>query len=31
VTGTDGYKALEVALAAYASAEQGQPVKLPLA
>jgi predicted dehydrogenase len=30
VTGTDGYKALEVALAAYASAEQGQPVKLPL-
>jgi predicted dehydrogenase len=31
VTGADGYKALEVALAAYASAEQGQPVKLPLA
>lgn len=30
VTGIDGYKALEVALAAYASAEQGQPVKLPL-
>ncbi len=30
VTGVDGYKALEVALAAYASAEQGQPVKLPL-
>jgi predicted dehydrogenase len=30
VTGADGYKALEVALAAYASAEQGQPVKLPL-
>lgn len=30
VTGEDGYKALEVALAAYASAERGQPVKLPL-
>jgi predicted dehydrogenase len=30
VTGEDGYKALEVALAAYASAESGQPVKLPL-
>lgn len=31
VTGEDGYKALEVALAVYASAESGQPVKLPLA
>jgi predicted dehydrogenase len=30
VTGEDGYKALEVALAVYASAESGQPVKLPL-
>ncbi len=30
VTGEDGYKALEVALAAYISAEQGQPVTLPL-
>jgi len=30
VTGEDGYKALEVALAAYKSAEIGQPVKLPL-
>jgi predicted dehydrogenase len=30
ISGEDGYKALEVALAAYASAEQGQPVKLPL-
>jgi predicted dehydrogenase len=30
VTGEDGYKALEVALAAYKSAETGQPVKLPL-
>lgn len=30
VTGYDGYKALEVALAAYASAETGQPVTLPL-
>jgi predicted dehydrogenase len=30
VTGEDGYRALEVALAAYASAEQGQPVRLPL-
>ena len=29
VTGYDGYKALEVALAAYASAESGQPVALP--
>lgn len=28
VSGEDGYKALEVALAAYASAEQGQPVRL---
>jgi predicted dehydrogenase len=30
VTGYDGYKALEVALAVYASAETGQPVTLPL-
>jgi predicted dehydrogenase len=30
VTGYDGYKALEIALAAYASAESGQPVTLPL-
>jgi predicted dehydrogenase len=30
VTGYDGYKALEIALAAYASAESGQPVALPL-
>jgi predicted dehydrogenase len=30
VTGEDGYKALEVALAVYASAESGQPVNLPL-
>ncbi|HMR63078.1 MAG TPA: Gfo/Idh/MocA family oxidoreductase [Anaerolineae bacterium] len=30
VTGEDGYRALEVALAAYASAESGQPVQLPL-
>ncbi len=30
VTGEDGYRALEIALAAYASAEKGQPVKLPL-
>jgi predicted dehydrogenase len=30
VTGEDGYKALEIALAVYASAETGQPVKLPL-
>ena len=30
VTGEDGYKALEVALAAYRSAEMGQPVRLPL-
>ncbi len=30
VTGDDGYKALEVALAVYASAESGQPVSLPL-
>ena len=29
ITGEDGYRALEVALAAYASAEQGQPVQLP--
>ena len=31
VTGYDGYKALEIALAAYRSAESGQPVALPLA
>ena len=30
VTGEDGYKALEVAMAAYASMETGQPVTLPL-
>jgi predicted dehydrogenase len=30
VTGEDGYKALEVALAAYASAKSNQPVTLPL-
>ncbi len=30
VTGKDGYKALEVAMAAYQSVESGQPVKLPL-
>jgi predicted dehydrogenase len=30
VTGEDGYQALEVALAVYASAQAGQPVKLPL-
>lgn len=30
VTGEDGYKALEVAVAAYRSAESGRPVKLPL-
>ncbi len=30
VTGEDGYKALEVALAAYKSVESGLPVKLPL-
>lgn len=30
VTGYDGYKALEVALAAYRSAQTGQPVSLPL-
>ena len=30
VTGYDGYKAMEVALAAYRSAELGQPVTLPL-
>ena len=30
VTGEDGYKALEVAMAVYASAENGQPVTLPL-
>jgi predicted dehydrogenase len=30
VTGYDGYKATEVALAAYRSAELGQPVRLPL-
>ena len=31
VTGEDGYRAVEVALAAYESAESGKPVKLPLA
>lgn len=31
VTGYDGYKALEIALAGYRSAECGQPVRLPLA
>jgi predicted dehydrogenase len=30
VTGYDGYKALEIALAAYQSAKAGQPVRLPL-
>ena len=30
VTGYDGYKAMEVALAAYKSAELGRPVSLPL-
>lgn len=30
VTGYDGYKAMEVALASYRSAELGQPVALPL-
>lgn len=30
ITGYDGHKALEVALAAYRSAEIGQPVRLPL-
>ncbi|NOX63568.1 MAG: Gfo/Idh/MocA family oxidoreductase [Chloroflexi bacterium] len=30
VTGYDGYKAMEVALAAYRSAELGRPVSLPL-
>lgn len=30
VTGEDGYKALEIALAAYQSAASGVPVKLPL-
>ncbi len=30
VTGYDGFKAMEVALAAYRSAELGQPVSLPL-
>jgi predicted dehydrogenase len=30
VTGNDGYRALEIALAAYASAGEGQPVALPL-
>ena len=30
ITGYDGLKALEVALAAYRSAEQGEPVPLPL-
>lgn len=31
VTGYDGYKAMEVALAAYRSAASGEPVSLPLA
>lgn len=31
ITGYDGLKALEVALAAYGSAERGEPVSLPLA
>jgi predicted dehydrogenase len=31
VTGYDGYKAVEIALAVYASAESGQPIALPLA
>ncbi len=31
VTGEDGYRAVEVALAAYQSAATGRPVKLPLA
>jgi predicted dehydrogenase len=30
VTGFDGYKAMEIALAGYRSAEAGQPVRLPL-
>ena len=30
ITGTDGLKALEVALAAYRSADRGEPVSLPL-
>lgn len=30
VTGYDGYKAMEIALAAYRSVETGQPVRLPL-
>jgi predicted dehydrogenase len=30
VTGYDGYRAAEIALAAYRSAETGQPVRLPL-
>ncbi len=30
VTGEDGYRAVEVAMAAYRSAETGHPVKLPL-
>lgn len=31
ITGYDGYKSLEVALAVYESAERGEPVRLPLA
>jgi predicted dehydrogenase len=31
VTGTDGYRALEVITAAYESARTGQPVRLPVA
>ncbi|MFC1960542.1 Gfo/Idh/MocA family protein, partial [Chloroflexota bacterium] len=30
ITGYDGYKAVEIALAAYQSAASGEPVKLPL-
>ena len=30
ITGEDGYRAVEIVLAAYRSAEQGQPVHLPL-
>ncbi len=30
VTGLDGYKSLEIALAVYRSAQEGQPVSLPL-
>ena len=30
ITGYDGLKAMEIALAAYRSAEEGEPVSLPL-